>query len=858
MHRAHPRRRRLGLLTAALAFLGASVLLPIALSARADTIPPTGISCTGTFSKTCTQTDPTHFAYIPATKKKGKTPGSPGHTSTVPPSVTVSQTTGLVYQTVQVSWQNFTPSYDQDGATGANLSTLYGLYVYECRGVDPQVPPAPNNDGAPEDCYAATAANPLLGAHGLGNAVEGFTAPDGTGQIDIAIETATESDLLGCSTTVPCSLAIVPNWGGDEGSDPPNCANHKFDTSATSADALITEVGAPCSWADRITVPLTFAPTPATCTGSAGFSSEGSPMLEQAMARWRPAWCAGAHALNLNYDSGTTEAQARQDFTTPPSAFSESTDVALTSLPATSQQATQRAFTYAPIANSGIVIAFVIDDPTTGQQVTHVTLDARLVAKLLTDSYSLEYNTLCVTGPPSDTQRGCDYNSDTDMYEGHYRPCLPTDPQSASCDPAVAGNPTSIVSDPEFQALNPALFPPGEPAKISSGQVNLGEFLPIIAGGNTDVTYALTNWIESDPDARSFLAGAQDGYGMHVNSYYKNAVDWPSDQVEELDPGYSDQQHYAGYGTMQVADAPVQSLDNVWQSLLANQPTDVNTNSPQPSGGCNTSNDPSSTLPQCTYTRQGSLTPGSRVLFAVMDAADAANFGFPTATLVNAAGVAVTATTASISAGIHDVTANPDGITTSPDYSQLIDDPAAYPMAVTDYAMVPTCATAPSTAASIVRFLGLATGTAAQTTGLGVGQLSPGYAPLSATQLGQARKAAAEVAAQKTCLPTSAPSTPSTTSPSQSGGGTTSSAASAASAAASGAAQPSSLGPNHTVASTHVGVKAGIGAGPLSLLVVLVVVGGLGLLAAGPGTWWVATTASGAAAFARLRKVARR
>ena len=590
-----------------------------------------------------TQTDPTHYAYIPAVKKSKTNPGSPAGTETVPPSVTVSQTSNLVYQTVQVSWQNFTPSFDSTGATtvGDDI-TYYGVKLFECKGTDPTVPPNPFNFNAPEDCYAQPTSQPLLGQHGLGNAVSAFTAPDGTGEANITIETATENDLLGCSQTQPCSLVVVPNWGGEQLGNKVDCSLHKQDTSNSgTGQALLNAAGAPCSWAPTGSVPLTFEATPANCTGTAGFSSEGSPMLQEAMARWRPGWCNGKDPLTLNFDSGTTEAQAREDFTAAAGALSETTDAAFTSLPATAEQTKQRAFTYAPVANTGIVIAFVIDDPTTGQQITHLNLDARLVAKLLTESYSLGYSSpVCEPGAPTASQTGCGtYNNGTGTYSGHQVPCTSSMPQSVTCDPAVAGNPRSIVADPEFQALNPSLFPAGQPAKISQQYLALGQFLPIFAGGDTDVTYALTNWIESDPDARAFLAGAQDGFGMHVNSYYKD-VDWPSDEIQALDPGYSDRSHFPGFGTMQVASNPVDGLSNTVQSLLASQPTNIDTVDTVPTP-CNSGTDPTNTNPPCYLARQAPLPPGGRVLFAVMDAGDASNFGFPTASLVNPAGVAV-------------------------------------------------------------------------------------------------------------------------------------------------------------------------------------------------------------------------
>ena len=82
-----------------------------------------------------------------------------------------------------------------------------------------------------------------------------------------------------------------------------------------------------------------------------------------------------------------------------------------------------------------------------------------------------------------------------------------------------------------------------------------------------------------------------------------------------------------------------------------------------------------------------------------------------------------------------------------------------------------------------------------------------------------------------------------------SGGGSSSNATTAAKAKA--------LPPNAPAADAKPGVKALDGAGPVVLMIVLMAVGAFVLLAAGPGTWWVTSTSSGATAFARLRRVIR-
>ncbi len=875
MSRVPLSRRRALMVATALLAPALALALPTARAAEATAgaaghanLSSHAAAATDSGPVTVTQTDPTKFAWLPKTKGTKGHPGTPGQLSTVAPSVTVSQTSALTYQTVQVSWQHFTPSVNTGGLGGSVIgdNTYYDVGVFECKGT-PLYGPIGNPVTGVPDCYPTLAAAASTGKDGLGNAVQVFTGSNGTGATQITVETGEENDLLGCSVTTPCSIAVVPNWGGAQLgektklADP--CADHTHDLAATNGDAANRYIGQPCSWADRIVVPLSFAPTAATCGTTSAFASEGSPMLQQAMVRWRPTFCHGVGAVSFGFDSGVTESQARSDFTAPPTAFSESTDAAFTTRPASAYQSSQRAFTYAPVANTGIVIAFVIDDPTTGKQLTHLVLDARLVAKMLTESYSLRYNApVCVPGSPTPTQVGCgDYDNTTETYSGHQAPCTAALPQSASCDPNVAGNTATIVSDPEFRLLNPSLFPTdGSPAGLSSAQVNLGQFLPIVAGGDTDVTYALTSWIEADPEAHAFLAGARDPWGMHVNNAYKD-IDWPSDHIDQLDPGWTDPKpndppySLGGWGTMQVALNPVNGLDSVDTSLLTSRPTGVNTSQPV-SSPCDQTLGGSNGL--CTYGRFGSIATGQRVLFAVLDAGDAANYGFPAATLVNPAGVTVSPTTASLGAGLHDVTVNQDGITTSPDFTAMVGDPAAYPMTVTDYAMTPTCGVSAGKAGALVDFLRHASSATAQTSGQQIGQLTPGYTPLTASQRAQTATAIRLTAGQHTCLPdtptAAAAAPPVATNPAP---------ATAARAPVVSAAGPVSKAPtpettvsqNKTVANTAYGVKAPGGLGAVRWLVLLSGLGLLLLLAGGPGLWWVTSTTSGAAAWARLRRV---
>ena len=113
----------------------------------------------------------------------------------------------------------------------------------------------------------------------------------------------------------------------------------------------------------------------------------------------------------------------------------------------------------------------------TDKPVSTIKLDARLLAKLLTWSY----------------------------YDDH----------NAKGDPAVAGNPANISVDPEFQALNPGLYvvQPDFGNRVAASLLTLST--------QSDVVYAMTSYINADPEARAWLNGTPDPWGMTVNSNYK-------------------------------------------------------------------------------------------------------------------------------------------------------------------------------------------------------------------------------------------------------------------------------------------------------------------------------------------------
>jgi len=697
-----------------------------------------------------------------------------GHELSAQPVVTVSPTTDLVTQVVHVSWANFTPTLNigtlepepnaDDGAVGGgNPLELYNVAIYECSGTNPTSPVGDGTFPQSKDCYDISDVTQVRATAGAANGVIAFTSSTGTGQANVYVEANAENSFLNCGVSSPCSLVVVPNWGGMDldpslGVDKADCTSHKADDGdigdLEAPMAGYQFIGATCSWDDRIVVPLSFAPSPTNCptTSTPEFQVDGSPTMEAAMQQWQAGYCTGSSALSFEYTS-QDEYLARQLFLNGSGALSASVDMALVTQPATATDSggaspNARQYTYAPLANSAVAFAYYIDNPNTGMPYTNLVLNARLAAKLLTQSYALEYD--CSEPPPPG---------------GNQKPYPAA---SSVCDPAVARspeahNPDTIFDDPEFFALNGgdtatniAQFP-----HDSVANTQYGTFLPTVVAGDSDTTYELTGWIASDADARAFLNGQTvtgnlAGVGqtsMTVNKNYRS-ITYPVDQFVPLDPGWSVGDLATNLAennwteSMQASWNPVASLDSAATALATYQPTAAS-----PAGACDAGNDGS--FPDCgtggkaggdwdNPTLAGQFL-GQDTLTAVVSEGQATADEFPVFRLVNAAGNAVAPTSTSILAAVSQMTTNADGITQSPNFASK--DPDAYPLAMVDYAMVPTCGLSAAKAAAISAFL-TDVATKGQTPGYLPGQLAPGYVPLTSRQLGQLKAAASAVKAQ--------------------------------------------------------------------------------------------------------------
>jgi hypothetical protein len=611
-----------------------------------------------------------------------------------PSSVTVTQTSSLVNQMVQVSWTNFTPSSQQ---VYNSQNVAYPVMVAECKGTTPS---------SPADCYGAEngGVTSTSGAFGPMNAAYATTGlasgPNGgAGLTDILILTTQENSFLGCGQNHPCSLAIVPAQGGKANVTPPDCADHTADNgpsgNATGGIAFNSADWA-CAWAKKIIVPLSFARSPTNCpiqgVQHPAFSTAGSPMLDRAMSSWQAGMCVGSHGMYVFYNPLIPEPLALTDL------GGRSTDVAFTTRSANAQGISTgtKKYVYAPVAVSAVSIAYWFDNPVTGLPDTGINLDQRLLLKLLTQSYAYEND-------------GCP-------------PAFPNEPYG--CDSGVDHNWFNLFQDPEFLALNPPfagttpqIFPP----------VASGIEIPTVQSGQSDMTWNVTSWIKANANAQQLLTGAYDPWGMHLNQHYQG-VQYPNNQFIGQDPYIVIANYYnPQFPLINVATYQAEN----WYPATEPYKDPVTGN----------------------YDKLPPQVPGQRALIAITDQGDSAAFLFPSAALpspacqlTNPARVVtkchlVRPTTASMTAALQNMTSGGQG---TKQVSYKSTDQDAYPLTMVIYAVVPTSGVSHGKAAAIARFLDFAAG-AGQTPGVQPGQLPPGFAPLPANLRAQTRRDAYDV-----------------------------------------------------------------------------------------------------------------
>jgi len=583
------------------------------------------------------------------------------------------------------------------------------------------------------------------------NTTYGATGTDGTGSASFIINTVESNASLGCSDKVACSIVVVPIIGVscDAGGTllpvddrtpaafavraDRECratghyqAGELGDGSGVQQTAVSGELWyAASNWRNHLSFPLSFAPAANVCdlvTSSKPSYLYGSQLMQQATQQWAPAFCLDATKFRFQH----------VQFSEPGSRnllVSGSIEAALVASPP--ETAYDKPVVQAPLALTAFAIAYRLDDAQ-GREVTTLRLTPRLLAKLMTMSY-----------PATATLR---------------QSYAVKDSSGATTNP-LENNPTDIVQDPEFRALNPGAM------DYVNGYDTISASTLFSVSSDSDVVRALTSYITADPDARAWLDGAADPWGMKVNPNYRGialpVVAWPV-----LDTFVSG---LAAQGNPCLATNPVPFLPLV--AAPVSNPATVTLNMQFQNSNstivCKDAGDPNQKLVSI-----GRQITGRRAIFGVVALADAARYDLPTAALLShadsGAAAAFTDATGRAFVAPDDASLRSAAALLKPDkaagtwpipYADLRGDKgaAAYPGTMLVSLDVPTQGLPTADAARFAQLITWAT-TTGQTPGAGTGQLPVGYLPLTAANgLGAlkayAATAAAAVKAQRGYVP---------------------------------------------------------------------------------------------------------
>src|SRR5262249_37818586 len=140
----------------------------------------------------------------------------------------------------------------------------------------------------------------------------------------------------------------------------------------------------------------------------------------------------------------------------------------------------------APIGVSGFGVGYLIDGENKTKY-TKLRLTPRLIAKALTESYPANGN-----------------------IREAYGKRKPVDPYFA-----LAHNPPDMSHDQELIPLNPGAGDHKDNSAPTSSTM-------LVLAGTSDVIYALTAYLNSDPETRAWLDGKPDPWGMVVNPGYRS------------------------------------------------------------------------------------------------------------------------------------------------------------------------------------------------------------------------------------------------------------------------------------------------------------------------------------------------
>lgn len=580
------------------------------------------------------------------------------------------------------------------------------------------------------------------------NTTYAVTDLDGTGSTKFTMWTSEDNASLGCTDKVACTLVAVPIVGVScdvAGAALPAADRAPSGATAAAVDkacradgeykAGATRIGGSVArtvtgamwfteshWRNRISVPLSFAPLNNVCDITAprpGVDVYGSELVSQMTSQWRPAFCLdAARAPFKHVQVGEPQAANLLKASNIDAAF-------VVDPPA---EGYGRPVVQSPVALTGFSISYTVD----GEDLApyrKLRMTPRLLAKLLTESYP-----------------------GLDLVKDEY--------------PALSRNPLNITLDPEFQALNPGIKKGVNDSAAAATLLNLSS--------DSDVELALTRYIAADPEAADWLNGVPDPWGMVVNPNYSTnprrkspftlpVNNWP------LRDAFMPTKFYASSPDVCLREDPVPFLPLIAAptSRLATTAANLQFANSTPQLVCQSFADLGGK--GAKLVAQGRQTPGRRFLIGVTALGDARRYALDVAQLQTY--VAPTASeTFDTDTGRTFVAGDTDGLRAAARLLKADDDAGvwrlpydrittdasakdAYPGTMLVSLAVPTSGLGATAKRALGQLLGFAAG-AGQTAGLAVGQLPPGYLPLTAgnglaPQRSFSLRAASAVAAQQ-------------------------------------------------------------------------------------------------------------
>ena len=564
------------------------------------------------------------------------------------------------------------------------------------------------------------------------------TGPDSQGAELFQVLNGVQSSGLGCGqkiqpvtgggTKIPkCWIVVVPRGSAvNEDAGTPYAGQ-------ADQSGVVTSPVSPSAWQHRIAIPIDFNPVDSPCAlGADERRIAGTQLASPAISSWQPVLCSTDGLPPYSYVP-VSDSSARQQLL---SGQSGAPGMVVISKPESADAVDPaKPVVYAPLSVSGLTIGFNIErNPTndapvdeqqlTGVRVADLQLTPRLVAKLLTQSYT---EAVSINSDPGYTWTG--------------------------------RNPTHLGKDPDFLRFNPEFAQ----LQIQDGRTFSGLQLP---AGNSDAAQQVWEWVLADPEASAWLAGQPDDWGMVVNPVYatdaaKNSTgiafgDPLPNSFPKADP-YCYQAPRRGRNNS-IIPAPLCGTDWMpYRGSLAQAAQITRT----AADTAKIAENPFALTSSDVWKRDTPQYVGRRDMLALTDTPSAALFGVQTAKLSRAGDDGATRTfiapdTAGLIAGVDSMAPRSEPTVLEP--TPTASAPAGYPLTTLSYAAISPLALDEQARAEYAAFLRYAV-TEGQVPGVQFGQLPRGYAPLPDALVQRAAQTIVDVVTM------TAPVTPTTTVP---------------------------------------------------------------------------------------------